>query len=1157
MKNEILKILNEGNGLNLLEVPTGAGKTYNSVQAMVDYVLHGGKKNIVFLTTLNKNLPVEELKKAFGNDELYDKYVLRIRSNFNEVVEKLEALDIPEKTRPLNYHQLLRAVKIYNEKKGKISSDKDYIENIEERISEEERNFHKEIEQKLKSGEFRFKSKKEKLDVLKHNPDYQWIGKLYPAVFTSEYQIKLMSISKFMKRNTVLIESSYRFISDYFLKDSIVIIDEFDATKETIQSEIIEKVVNVKENCIKLYRHLNWKLNKLNIERLSAQTKDALMDLNTSNINLKSVKEEAEEINKNYSMDINLKTVEESETSHEIFLFNDGSLHTVLDNNKNCIRCVYDKKENINKIYLESKEEYKKNKKDSDIVIYSMIRSMYSYFRNVMLLISSWAKEYVKIENEKRKEQGHKNLMTEENALDTILNDLALSSSQKEFLKGEQFQLPKSKTKNRILDLCFYEFGMEYYSLEDHDSHNNYTDLNLVRITDTPEKILVYLSEIATVIGMSATAEMPTVIGNYDLEYLKSKLKDKFHLTNKFLKDNIRNNLKVKWESYRNGEITLNGKIIKETLEYKEYLCGFMQPENAEYALNTIRLDVDDQYYICRYCNLLEAFCEFIKHKDIQSMLYLGMALPKINNPKFDKNLINDLFQIALENYDISKGDIELFILNGDNFDERKIELEDKLSKDKKIFVMSSYQTLGAGQNLQYEIPFGKDLVYLGNNDENDNRYKYKDFDAIYLGNITHKTVNIRLDEILSKEDLVKFLIQIEEVYENGEISYRQKDALLKKAFKAASGGKFNPHNELNKTRSVIIQSTSKALQAVGRLCRTNVKNPNIYLMIDEKLLSELQVEEYRKRIVPPEIQKLVELKNELPITYSAEDHRILFTAEKISSQTKWVIKKTLSQNWTEEKMEFWQWLRNLVLRHPTLNQEEYESDKEFTKLYITSGTKQNRYLFSQYSDFTDVVIDFGTDKIAFRNSDRALKASDTNEIVVYEMSEEASGLPAVLKYHGMEDYFEENGYATSFNLNDYMMTPILFHNIYKGALGEVAGEFILKSELGIKLKQIEDPTKFEFFDFELSEGIYIDSKNWKYSYIQDRNQIRKKIIAKLDAIGGKRVYIINIVADKGYKPSMTTDERIVEIPALIDEDGKIIIENLKMIKKEDFEYEE
>lgn len=66
MKNEILKIMNEGNGLNLLEIPTGVGKTYNSVQAMVDYVLHDGKKSIVFVTTLNKNLPVEELRQAFG-----------------------------------------------------------------------------------------------------------------------------------------------------------------------------------------------------------------------------------------------------------------------------------------------------------------------------------------------------------------------------------------------------------------------------------------------------------------------------------------------------------------------------------------------------------------------------------------------------------------------------------------------------------------------------------------------------------------------------------------------------------------------------------------------------------------------------------------------------------------------------------------------------------------------------------------------------------------------------------------------------------------------------------------------------------------------------------------------------------------------------------
>lgn len=56
-------------------------------------------------------------------------------------------------------------------------------------------------------------------------------------------------------------------------------------------------------------------------------------------------------------------------------------------------------------------------------------------------------------------------------------------------------------------------------------------------------------------------------------------------------------------------------------------------------------------------------------------------------------------------------------------------------------------------------------------------------------------------------------------------------------------------------------------------------------------------------------------------------------------------------------------------------------------------------------------------------------------------------------------------------------MSPVLFHNIYKGALGEVCGEFILSRERGMKLKPINDPDRFEFFDFELNDGIYVDFK--------------------------------------------------------------------------------
>ncbi len=48
-----------------------------------------------------------------------------------------------------------------------------------------------------------------------------------------------------------------------------------------------------------------------------------------------------------------------------------------------------------------------------------------------------------------------------------------------------------------------------------------------------------------------------------------------------------------------------------------------------------------------------------------------------------------------------------------------------------------------------------------------------------------------------------------------------------------------------------------------------------------------------------------------------------------------------------------------------------------------------------------------------------------------------------------MKAHFEEMGYALKFEMNEYLLSPVLFHNIYKGALGEEAGKFILKKRIG------------------------------------------------------------------------------------------------------------
>ena len=560
----------------------------------------------------------------------------------------------------------------------------------------------------------------------------------------------------------------------------------------------------------------------------------------------------------------------------------------------------------------------------------------------------------------------------------------------------------------------------------------------------------------------------------------------------------------------------------------------------------------DDEYQIIRYCNVLKAMCIFNGTEDIQSMLYLGMALPKKNNPGMDEGVLQQLFEYA--QLTTGQKDSSVCFLKSDNFDQDKEELQQRLSCGEKIFVMSSYQTIGAGQNLQYRIPEGRKAVQLGEPIEGDKRFLYKDFDALYLGNITNMTVNTYQDEKITSHDLLQMLFQIEELYENSELNYFEKDQMLKLAFRSYTGSEQFAVNMLYKQKSVIVQASRMVLQAVGRMCRTFVKNPNIYLFVESELLDKIYVGELKKRILPPEMKVIVDMREKLGKDYLPEENIILNKAEKISSVGLWTIRRMLSKDWTEESMQLWEQLRELVLQFPTASAYDWQNNEYLQKLYITSGEKRNQYIYSQYSDFSDVTIDFGNDKVAFKNSKRAKIKGNSDEFAIYEMSEKESGLQAILRYPGMRAYFEEMGYALHFEMNEYLLSPVLFHNIYKGALGEVAGKLILNRELGIELLPITEPDYFEFFDYKLSEDVYVDFKNWKFTYVQERDEIRKDILRKLEAIGGKRVYIINVVSDKNYKPSAIVDQRLVEIPMIIKEDGTVCYDNLHMIHKEDFE---
>lgn len=1152
LKDYLLDIMQkQEHGLYLCELPTGNGKTFDSAQAMkvfADSVKDNTK--IIYLTTLNKNLPEEALMAAYGSEELYKRNVLRLRSNFDEVVEKILEIDVPEDMKTDAYFKLCKDVSLYRNAVDKRYSDKEYIKELADRITEGDRQLRYEITKLLKR---KFSNKSQRKKAIRNDSKYKWIGKLYPAVFTDDYKIILMSVSKFMKRNSILIDSSYEFLNSDLIENAIIVIDEFDATKDTIQGELIEKSLAMQEDYIQLFRQIYRTLNPNDFSSGMRQAMEEVAKSGSRNT-FSTLMDEARKIAEYYHVRLSIKTKEELVDQRQIFLFNDGSFHTVLKEGTQYIRSTLNEEDNRIDVFFEGKEEFFKNRnKEKDIVLYSLLREINVFLLHFRLFSIEWAKNYMDIINSAR--DGIVDAMNLENAISTILKRLELTNKQRDMLMGETCQMIRNKRELILEDRSFYQVGMEYYEFEDNDSHHDNTNLKFVKVYDTPEKIMLYLAGKATVFGISATAEVDTVIGNYDLRYLKEQLRDKFHNTPSYLKEKTRVALEERWKCYTDGAISVHGEVISSSIQgfhAEDYCKTFMDVEFARYSANVITNMTDNEYQIIRYCNVLKAMCIFNRDEDIQSMLYLGMALPKKNNPDMDEGVLQQLFEYAQLTTGQKGGSV--CFLKGDNFDQDKKELQQRLSCGEKIFVMSSYQTIGAGQNLQYRIPKGRKIVQLGEPTEDDKRFLYKDFDALYLGNITNMTVNTYQDERITSHDLLQMLFQIEELYENGELNYYEKDQMLKLAFRSYTGSEQFAVNMLYKQKSVIAQASRMVLQAVGRMCRTFVKNPNIYLFVESELLDKIYVGELKKRILPPEMKVIVDMREKLGKNYLPEENIILNKAEKISSVGLWTIRRMLSKDWTEENMQLWELLRELVLQFPTASVYDWQNNEYLQKLYITSGEKRNQYIYSQYSDFNDVTIDFGNDKVAFKNSKRAKIKGNSDEFAIYEMSEKESGLQAILRYPGMRAYFEAMGYALRFEINEYLLSPVLFHNIYKGALGEVAGKFILNKELGIELSPITEPDYFEFFDYKLSEDVYVDFKNWKFTYVQERDEIRKDILRKLEAIGGKRVYIINIVSDNNYKPSTIVDQRLVEIPMLIKEDGTVCYENLHMIHKEDFE---
>ena len=1152
-------------GLFLLDMPTGFGKTYSVLDFMVDnYDSPEFKdKKIFFVTTLKKNLPDKELREHFakrGKTGDYDKYCLRIDANVDMVVEKLEELYRARKIPPTitmkqefkDLHGSVKLLNEYGDKKCELKGTSRDIINVLCKSAEDvirkqqEGAFRRVIESELKQ----FKTPKEKLKNIANNPDYQWIGELYPAVYTREKRIFFMSMDKFFLGNTTIIEPTYSFFNNDITKNAIIFIDEFDATRDRLLNQIIRRGLENHIDYLGLFYRVYASLNTREFPAeltTASKLQQAYLDEHKNAKNpvgiIEGFGDVFDETYKHYAMQYSFKIEEDSRGDRSRnFIFNDLQFHSIFEGENAFIDINTDLKARQNWLRFTKRRP---TEKDGGVLsLLASVKGCLTYFQNGIRNLSFNYKNH-KNEDERSRDDDY----TLENAIESVLTEFHLSREQIRYLKpivmGDQVKSKKDKKdcngkmSLKYFDCSVYNRGFRYYDFIDDPNHSMRSEIQLFDFQDSPERILLHLSEKAKVIGISATATLDTVIGNYDLEYLQRMLQDKFYVMPESDKRRLQESFQTFVANYDKVNIHVEPVFCSadDRAELAEIFDGNEALINM-YAEKLTTTFEGVEYAKNNFIRVVKVMKLFILNDSVKSFLCLTNKLPQENKGLFDIKLLEDFADAIIKFYGIKglKGKNLLYSINSEGYDAKRAKVIQRLSNGEKIFVISSYNTVGAGQNLQYKAPVNAMIVAVNNYDRGDLE---KDFDCIYLEKPTNLLVNVDSKKGIEAEDLVRFVYQMEFLMERGEVSRKAGIAVIKDAFICFNGGHTfsGKKGEPYKTDSVNNFVIRTLIQAVGRICRTGLKNPDIYIYVDDTILRDYDFSSVEQRMLNPEFAELVKVGKAYFNGQANKnlDVAVMENCARILALKAMQIINELKRNWTDDSIDYWKALRELCLMRPTLSRKNVERNSQYQLVYMCAPGEITAYSYEQEGDYNNNI------NIKFDGS------------LPQKMSEDEVHLKEIMQNPGVKELFEKHGYATSFVPNEFILTPPMFNNIYKGALGEVVGKYILEQYAGVTLQEMS-PEHFELFDYTLGNGVYVDFKLWKETMTVSAEEEKKNIQAKLDKCGGKRAVIINIMLDHNMQITSSDHGRIIEIPYLYRLDRKEIgIEIIAKINREGY----
>lgn len=1181
------------NGLMIMGLPTGIGKTHGNCVMMLDEIERNDDNSFIYITEQNKNLqnPYDTLreiacgkKDGYGwTAEQFEAKVLWLKSNvdmFDQGYKDELRFQIDRCFKDYGadrgvLNRLLDARKAYGRVKDK-NYDKAYKDQLYEAYRSCEADFRKEIRKILR----KFPSRDIRIQKIGSEENLRWIAKVYKVIRFKDARIILMSDKKFTHTIDPLVsapfciweETDLRVSGDgrrhSVLSDHVIVIDEFDTFKRVLEDHLIED--NEKQmDAIRAFRNCSlripaWKNLPLDIQKESGwwnrerqrySIEDRFNNLIEKGNRIKS-EYRTQNLFKLFAVNSKGGFIDPSSSS---FMFRDYEPNII----GNAFTLKTEDGDKYNRILSGRSITANPGKMNG------LFKSLDGYFdmlcrlvRDLSFNFMSNAEEAVAqmVENKDPVRYGDERTGLIY-CVDSVIDAFDMEEDLARYVKNRVLHNRLKTNRNNLSSLpgsSMYSRGFRYVDMKDSISKQLQTHMYYTDYDTTPEYILRHMCEVTKVIGMSATGEIESPLCNFSLQYLRES---GIHI-HEYPQSDIEalgRLMESNKQGYIEGEAEVDVHILDVDPSYSQMSWESMfDPMTAKRLYNEIghiSEKESDDYPESRYIRLTKVVEEFIERDDIQSMLCFFSAHAKsLAGTTFQIEKIDKVLNVLAEKHDTrievewaedvphtvnpdgSKA-VVLMQITGESYETKKQRMFERLEKNEKVMVLTAYQTLGAGQNLQYGIPADfpeSELVWVRDpkvQSKLSHEGEEKDFDAIYLDEPTSVGPKIEKND---KGSLDRYLFYAEYADASGRIELDDKRKQIAQAFTYCYNPSIPGHPKHFKDTQIYALAKGKIIvQAIGRADRTGWKRRTTHIFLDRRLANggafALEKERYgmfRSRLFDEVYDAVHE---EGSISEDEKKELKLLTDNAVRRSHCIVCRiddiRDIMYGGDPSAIAEWKAWREFVLKHPTGPKvleglSGYEREL-YTYGYVDLPEESDRCWFCQKEDFrsdsTDgLEIHFG--------KPRKLKSADV-EKVPQCVSSESARLDLMLRIDGVRGFLEDRGYATEFAPGAKILSPPLFRNIYMGALGEVVGKYLLERDFGLNgcIREM-DEVNYEQFDNMLDSGAAIDFKDWNERFLTDgkaKDWQLRKIARKMSRCKVSRVYILNVVLDSEaeYQP--------------------------------------